>query len=137
MDDVFIKENKKDEFDIGTIMSDGSIYAGVSPATGMPLYTTRQDAASPMTWVEADDYAARLWAHGHNGWRLPTIAELDLLFENRNLIGNFDILGGLDESWYWSATEEFGDYARIQHFTEGLQRLNTKNGKRLLRCVRP
>jgi hypothetical protein len=34
-------------------MPDGTVYAGVSPDTGQPMYTTFDDAPSTMKWKKA------------------------------------------------------------------------------------
>jgi hypothetical protein len=71
-------ENAKPK--IGDRMPDGTVYAGNLPDTGTPMYTTPADAPLTMQWREARDYAARLDAHGHDDWRLPSKAELNELF---------------------------------------------------------
>lgn len=60
----------------GDHMRDGTIFAGISPDTHEPMYTTPSDAPLTMRWKEAMDYAARLDAHGHKDWRVPTKGEL-------------------------------------------------------------
>lgn len=104
----------------------------------MPLFTALKDAASPMTWMEAIDYAAVvLCVNRHNGWRLPTLAELDLLYANREIIGNFHTSGEHHEGWYWSADEDFGECVWMRHFGTGSYHLDTKDGRHRVRCVRP
>src|SRR5689334_12641709 len=68
----------------GDRMPDGTIFVGISPKTQQPMYATPADAPLRMTWEEAMKYAARLDAHGHRDWRVPTKAELNLLWENRD-----------------------------------------------------
>ena len=85
-------------------MPDGTVFAGISPDTYKPMYATPADASLTMTFNDAQKYAARLVAHGHQDWRLPTREELDLLFNNRAAIGGFDVTGSSPASWYWSAT---------------------------------
>jgi len=57
-------------------MPDGTIYAGLSPDTGKKMYAMPADAPLTMSFNEAADYAAKLDAHGHRDWRVPTKAEL-------------------------------------------------------------
>ena len=57
---------------VGQDMPDGSVYAGVSPDTHRPMYTTREDAPLNTTFARAQNYAAALDAHDHRDWRLPT-----------------------------------------------------------------
>src|ERR1700733_10121787 len=50
---------------IGTIMPDGTSFAGLSPDSGKPMYAAPADAPLAMTFSEAQQYAANLDAHGH------------------------------------------------------------------------
>ena len=116
---------------VGAVMKDGTVYAGVPPKTGKPLYTTPKDPGMLATWPEANAYCKNLTVHGHDDWRLPeeredtrhgflgnTIKgedELYQLFANRAAIGGFDSDNNdpvpnrpyqtrPDFSNYWSAT---------------------------------
>src|SRR5205823_762495 len=78
----------------GDRMEDGTIYAGISPDTHKPMYTTARDAPLAMKWKDAMKYAAALDAQGHHDWRVPTKAELNMLYENRDksaLKGTFNV----------------------------------------------
>ena len=61
---------------VGDKMPDGTVLAGISPDTNKPMYATPADASLMMTFNEATEYAAKLDAHGHKDWRVPTKAEL-------------------------------------------------------------
>jgi uncharacterized protein DUF1566 len=121
---------------IGDRMPDGTIYAGTSPDTGKPMYAAPADAPQPMKWQEAMDYAAKLDAHAHRDWRLPTTGELAALFNNRAAIGGFDVSGSNPAGWYWSASSdnEWGAWER--RFSDGFQVSDSKEGVSALRCVR-
>ena len=130
---------------IGDKMLDGSIYAGISPETGTPLYTTPADAPGHFLFAQAPDYAAALDAHGHKDWRVPTKDELNVLRKNRKAIGGFkltDTPGSYDpdnpDSYYWSATiTEFEHAAWAQRFSDGQFHGLTKTlVPWALRCVR-
>jgi hypothetical protein len=71
-----------DALAIGAKMPDGTVYAGISPDTGKPMYTTPKDSGLCAEWRKAMDHAAGLDAHGHKDWRVPTTAELKVLFAN-------------------------------------------------------
>lgn len=109
--------DEKRELEIGDVMPDGTIYAGMSPDTGEALYATPQDAPLRMTWKEATRYAADLDTHGHKDWRLPTRTELRMLYKNRHkgaLQGTFNEDDGSDRAhWYWSCTENRDDSSRV------------------------
>ena len=120
----------------GHKMPDGTVYAGVSPETGRPLYTTPADAAHNVTFKTAHDYAAGLDAHGHKDWRVPTRDELNVLFENRMAIGAFDLSGSEKSGWYVTSEALDETYALGQRFSDGYQGTDFKDLGASLRCVR-
>ncbi len=91
---------------------------------GLVAKTT--DEIGTMIWSEA---VAAVEANG-SGWRLPTSAELLLLFTNRKLIGGFS------NDDYWSATEQDVNSAWIQGFRTGDQDRYNKYSKLKVRAVR-
>ena len=121
---------------IGDKMPDGTVFAGISPDTNKPMYVTPADASLTMTFNEAKEYAARLDAHGHKDWHVPTKAELNVLFNNRAAIGGFDISGSLPAGWYWSASPDTRWYAWGQRFSDGCQGNLSKGYHSAVRCVR-
>lgn len=68
---------------------------------------------------------------GFNDWRLPTRAELLLIFANKELIGNFANFK------YWSSTEGYGTlYRYYVDFNDGKSNEATYNMQYRGRCVR-
>ncbi|GHU44850.1 hypothetical protein FACS1894190_16590 [Spirochaetia bacterium] len=69
--------------------------------------------------LDADPSApAALAAHdcllgGFNDWFLPSIEELELIYDNKDGIG-----GDFDGNFYWSSSQN-GEYARYRDFTDG------------------
>lgn len=123
--------------EIGSRMPDGSVYAGVSPDTGRPMYTTPRDVPLTCSFDEAREYASRLDAHGHRDWRVPTKAELDVLFQNRAAIGNFDMPGSDPAGWYWSSSQNgYDGPAWTQRFSDGRWYGLDRSEQFSLRCVR-
>lgn len=122
----------------GTRMPDGSIYAGVSPDTGKPMYATPKDAPLTLTFDEAANYAVRLDAHAQKDWRVPTKAELNVLFQNRAAIGDFNETSRL--GYYWSSSRYYpGDdlvSAWSQRFGDGDEYNLLRGAHTALRCVR-
>jgi hypothetical protein len=118
----------------GDRMADGTVYAGISPNTGKAMYTTPKDATLTMKWKAAVEYAAKLDAHGHRDWRVPTKGELNVLFNNRAAIGGFDVSAA---GWYWSSSQDANDDAWGQRFIDGSQTTfyYDKNNYLSLRCV--
>jgi hypothetical protein len=121
---------------VGDKMPDGSVYAGISPDTGKPMYTTPASAPLTMKWKQAMDYAAKLDGHGHQDWRVPTKSELNVLFNNRAAIGGFDISGSNPAGWYWSSSQGSNYGAWDQRSSDGGQLNDGKDVDSSLRCVR-
>ena len=121
---------------VGDRMPDGTIYAGDSPDTGKPMYTTTADALQPMEWREARNYAKKLDAHGYKDWRLPTKGELNVLFNNRAAIGRFNVSNSFPVGWYWSGTQVTKWDAWAQRFSDGRQFDYLKDIHPSVRCVR-
>jgi hypothetical protein len=122
---------------IGDMMPDKTIYAGISPETNQAMYTTPRDAPLTMTFNKAKKYAAKLDAHGHQDWRVPTKNELRVLYNSRAAIGGFEVSGSDPAGWYWSAppAEKWG--AWCQRFSDGRQDYNgSKASHSSVRCVR-
>ena len=117
-------------------MPDGTVLAGISPDTNKPMYAMPVDASLTMKFNEARDYAARLDAHGHKDWRVPTKAELNVLFNNRAAIGGFGIGGSTPADWYWSASPYCKLGAWGQRFSDGYQYNDYKDDPSAVRCVR-
>jgi hypothetical protein len=120
----------------GDKMSDGTVFAGISPDTGEPMYTTPEDAPLTMQWKQAMEYAGKLAAYGHRDWRMPSKGELNVLFQNRAAIGGFDISGSLPAGWYWSSTQYDDTNAWAQRFSDGGQLRDDEFVASSLRCVR-
>jgi len=124
---------------IGDKMPNGTVYAGISPETNKPMYTTPADAFLTMTFNEARKYAAKLIAHGHRDWRVPTLAELTVLFNNRAAIGGFkstyDKASRHSDDWYWS-TEQVSWWGKQGELGQYKFSYGSKLDPSLLRCVR-
>ena len=122
----------------GDRMADGTIFAGTSPDTNKPMYTTPQDAPLTYTFNEAQKYSLGLnkqKAHDHDDWRVPTKKELAVLFNNRAAIGRFNVTGSDPAGWYWSSSQNY-DNAWAQRFSDGFQLNYFKLIVSSLRCVR-
>jgi hypothetical protein len=120
---------------IGDKMPDGTVYAGISPDTGEAMYATPGDEPLTYTFNQAQKYAEKLDAHGHKDWRVPTKAELNVLFQNRAAIGGFNISGNPSEGWYLASSQGDGKGAWGQRFSDGRQHY-LEDYDSSLRCVR-
>jgi hypothetical protein len=124
---------------IGARVQDGNVYAGISPNTHKPMYTTPKDAPLTYTFNEAVNYAEQLNAQkylSHDDWRPPTKDELHVLFTNRAAIGGFYNGMSHPRGWYCSSSEGKNDDAWDQLFTDGYQFVSPKQVHSSLRCVR-
>jgi hypothetical protein len=114
----------------GDGLADGTIYAGDNFAA------TPADAPGSYTWVDGKRYCEDLEAHGHNDWKLPSKAELNVLFENRAKIGGFDESGSFLAGYYWSSSEYGYVSVWTQRFSDGRQGIHGKSYGLSVRCVR-
>jgi len=75
-------------------------------------------------------YCANLIEGGHNDWFLPSLDELDKLYDNRVAIGDFAGYG------YWSSSENSAYYAWYQEFYNSNQGPCIKDATIRVRAVR-
>jgi len=80
--------------------------------------------AKKMTWYEVPWYAKSLG----DGWRVPTIEELNKAYENK--------VEGFASGCYWSSSECNSNYACILNFNLGGQDSYYKSHYYPVRCVR-
>ena len=106
------------------------------------LLVAEYDFPNEMNWAEAKKSCSTLG----KGWRLPTKAELNILYKNRRKMGNVS-----DWEGYWTSTlvpkqlwdpkwtaEEIGEgIAWRQYFTSGIQGYaSISNNKCVVRAVK-
>lgn len=94
----------------------------ISENNGHGVVVATKDLANPMEYNQSKSACADLVLNGFDNWRLPTKTELNLLYENRNIIGGFDVSyvywssttdGSVNTAWYVDfndGTKEFGRY---------------------------
>jgi hypothetical protein len=95
--------------------------------TGQELEVWPQDLGD-MTVVDAKSACANLGS----GWRLPTLEELQVMYEELHLKGK----GNFDDDWYWSSTEEGADKAWLVFFIRGDDYDFNKDDHHQVRAVR-
>lgn len=69
-------------------------------------------------------------------WYLPSSAELQVLYDNRRLIGNFTTDGAFPSGIYWSSTESNASNAYHFNFHNGHESTGLKLFHFAIRCVR-
>ncbi|MGC2468038.1 MAG: LamG-like jellyroll fold domain-containing protein [Candidatus Acidiferrum sp.] len=134
----------------GATCPDGAVYAGTSPTTGKPMFTTHCDFGQTWNGTACTGSATLssaptsitdctgLSAGGYSDWYLPDINELALLYTNHVAIGNFDTNTCCsNEDTYWSSTGccSGSGYDNIA-FQDGTQGNNSSGNPRPHRCVR-
>ena len=75
------------------------------PATG--LTWTKEDNGSRVNWNQATDYCSNLRLGGYTDWRLPTVDELQGIFD-RSANGKGEHVKGnlqLSSYYHWSSTQ--------------------------------
>ena len=91
------------------------------------IKVAQYDFPKQMTWYDAKKACANLG----NGWRLPTLYELRLLFSERVAIGGFGGYG------YWSSSQDSNDDAwTVSFFFGHLNSVNKGNDLGRVRAVR-
>ena len=75
------------------------------------------DEPEELTWADAMDAAS----HYGSGWRLPTKEELDLLYQQKDVVGGFGnyVYWSSTESLVWTGIEYIPDAAWAQSFDYG------------------
>jgi len=91
------------------------------------------DVAGQMSLCEADEYADSLG----DGWRLPTIEELETLID-RSKANPASPFPGMTSECFWSSSSYAGDsyYAWYVDFYNGSVNSYDKTGSNYVRCVR-
>ena len=113
-DRIAMEEKKKKDFSlIG------------KPITIGNLIVAQYDFPIMLNWQDAKKACEALG----NGWRLPTIDELNILYKNK------DIIRGFEKFSYWSSTEHVS-FAWAQYFVNGFQHDYIKNDPYYVRAVR-
>jgi uncharacterized protein (TIGR02145 family) len=99
------------------------------------LVAATQDQSSTTTWYEAQNNISNPANHNIEGkkyidWRLPTKYELNLLYLQKTVVGNFANIG------YWSSSENYYNSAWGQNFSNGFQFNGSKLATLSMRAVR-
>ncbi|MEI6653021.1 MAG: DUF1566 domain-containing protein [Chlorobiaceae bacterium] len=102
-------------------------------ATGQHgLIAAPKDLKDKMTWGKAITECQALEYEGCRDWRLPSLNELQKLYNAKRIVGSFFDT----EDYYWSSSMEKRDIAWYQDFGDGSQCYGGKNFKFLVRAVR-
>jgi len=98
---------------------------------------TKDAANTNINWKDAKSYCEDLQYGNYDDFRLPTIDELNYLYENKDKIYN-----GFGSPFYWSSMTykdyyKIWDYSQVKNFEDGENKKSIKEfDKGKVRCVR-
>ncbi len=130
------KEIRPEDMEPGAKMADGTIFAGMSPDTKEAMYLAPADETLMMSFKKALARAEELSSDTGQNYRVPSEAELDVIFNNRAAIGGLDTMSGGACSLYRSSTPGRDFTAKILDFSRGEKRSVWKSSTLAVRLVR-
>ncbi|MEP6677302.1 MAG: DUF1566 domain-containing protein [Ferruginibacter sp.] len=98
--------------------------------TGHGLIASPQDLSGTADWEEAMQYCDEYSNDGVTGWRLPDTDELNLLFLQKENIGEYIKFS------YWSSTVYADHFAWFQDFNTGTRDNDFKDNTCYVRAVK-
>ena len=102
------------------------------PFTG--LTWEKKDNHDNADWKEAMSYCRKLRLDGYDDWRLPSIDELNAIYDTRAIVANeagekYHVKGNLRLSgWEWSSTNSDEHHAWMFGFWSGIRQLEESSG---------
>ena len=108
----------------------GGIVIFVNPQGDHGMIVSSKEVGS-VDWEKAKKICAAYKSGNVGGWRLPSKAELNIIYQNRKYLGPYT------KGNYWSADEEGKNNAWLQNFANGNQSKGNKSGDAAVRAVRP
>ena len=96
----------------------GTLLSGFSSGIGSGRQNTNAILAGCSTAGIAAQVATTYNGGGYTDWYLPSIAELQILFQNRGVVGGFDTKLVSKGGWpfYWSSSQGDDTYGTGMHF---------------------
>lgn len=92
------------------------------------------DDLGVMTWPDAIAAANKFG----DGWRLPTIKELQIIYENKEKVPNLKLTGSDADRFYWSSQSNYSyrTWAWGQYLDDGAKYYTPKDDRYSVRLVR-
>ncbi len=119
--------------EIGDIYEGGIVFQINEDGTG--LVADLQDLGV-LIWNDAMSGAADATSQGYEDWYLPSIEELELMFNTIGNGGPEGNIGGFETTWYWSSSEYNNNVAWRVDFNNGTTYTYNKNYSIRVRVIR-
>jgi len=114
----------------GTVCAGDGLGAGLMNTSMMVAMRVNFVSTNKGAGDISDDYSVTTNNILYGDWYLPSKYELNLLFQQKNIVGGFAI------AYYWSSTEIDGSNAWAQYFYSGFQGPNVKSYPNAVRAIR-
>ena len=100
-----------------------------SVSTRNPFEVYPHDLPEVMTYLDAEKAVAKMG----DGWRIPTLEELQLMYKNKDETFCTAAIASDYPGWYWSSTEprDYSSSVHIVCFSDGGESWDFKAGDRL------
>jgi len=121
------------ELQIGDQHAGGIVFQINEDGTG--LVADLQDLGL-MDWYSAMDAALSATSQGYDDWYLPSIEELELMYNTIGNGGPEGNIGGFGNNWYWSSSEYGNNYAWSVYFSNGNAIYYVKGRPNRVRVIR-
>ena len=96
--------------------------------SGLPFEVAPKETQKLEGWYYANNYCHFLNIDNKTGWRLPTIEELNQIYQSEN---------DFEKDWYWSSNmSSLSDYAQHLFFHNGVQGNRKKRHVAYIRAIR-
>jgi hypothetical protein len=97
---------------------------------------TNQGCATENGGTTAAQAALDAEINGYSDWYLPSIGELQTMYITIGQGSENGNIGGFENNYYWSSSENYNYFAWFVNFYNGGSSLNDKNYARLVRIIR-
>lgn len=115
---------------IGHRLFDGTVYAGISPISGHPMFAAPQDSTGKFSFLHALQHAEKRNFLGYKDWRVPSVDEMEILYEHR------DAIGGFQTARYRCAYPYYLNLTWAHNFNTGHLEMQKPQNYLYLRCIR-
>lgn len=111
----------KTEMKPGLSMEDGTVYGGISPETGKPMFVAPKIDGLKLPFNEAVHYSQKFEFNGKNDFRPASAKEMAVLSKNRNKGALKRMFDGEDRFWTSTALPHLPFMAVCHRFSDGQQ----------------